>query len=322
MNKIAAKLLTMFIKDREIRKKKRKQLIEGKNSAENMKLIMVLLCKDEIDIIENWFLFHKAMGVDGFIVTDNGSSDGTREVLQKYQEKGWVLDIIDEPSDGYKQVEWCNKMIMLAKNKYKADWIISSDSDEFWYATSLNLKEDILSNKGCNLQSVYLKDYIPYEDTDNFIKSGYFVQRKLNDFAQKIYNIKSKFYCMEDWTPKVILKAKDYKLVAGGNHDAKMKNKKLCHISNIIVYHYYIRNKNHFINKVKKGGEALLKNPDKSFGSHWRNWYENYYLTNSMDKAWNELFQFDIFDNLYEGGVIVKDKSVSEFMDKFVEELS
>ena len=68
MNKQMAKLATMFIRDRDERKKRQKALIE--QSINKTKLIMVLLCKDEADILDDWFLFHKAMGVDAFIVTD------------------------------------------------------------------------------------------------------------------------------------------------------------------------------------------------------------------------------------------------------------
>ena len=47
----------------------------------NPKLIMTLLVKNEEDILEENLCFHKAMGVDGFIITD-----GTIEIIRKYQE--------------------------------------------------------------------------------------------------------------------------------------------------------------------------------------------------------------------------------------------
>lgn len=36
-------------------------------------------------------IFRKSLGVDGFIVTDNNSSDATPRILQKYKDKGWIL---------------------------------------------------------------------------------------------------------------------------------------------------------------------------------------------------------------------------------------
>ena len=71
----------------------------------NPKVFMTILAKDEVDIIEYQLRYHKHMGVDGFIVTDNNSSDGTREIFDKYKEKGWIKEIIDEKSSEYKQSE-------------------------------------------------------------------------------------------------------------------------------------------------------------------------------------------------------------------------
>jgi hypothetical protein len=43
---------------------------------------MTLLVKNEIDIIEDNIRFHAKQGVDCFAVMDNGSNDGTRELLE------------------------------------------------------------------------------------------------------------------------------------------------------------------------------------------------------------------------------------------------
>lgn len=312
-----AKLATIFIRDRDERKKRQKELIE--QSINKTKLIMVLLCKDEADILDDWFLFHKAMGVDAFIVTDNNSTDGSREILQKYKDKGWILELIDEPSTTIHQADWCNRMILTAKNKYKADWIISSDADEFWYAQSLNLKHDIVENGDCNSLSVYLKNFIPYLNSENFINEPYFIGRRLHRFEEEKYNIKSKMYSCEDLTPKVIMKASDYKMIGEGNHKARMYHKRKSHIADIVVYHYFIRNFKHFNDKVRKGGEAIKNLSNKSFGTHWRDWYENYYLTDKMQVAWNEYFLFKRFNDLCNIGVIVKDTSIADFMEQIRE---
>lgn len=254
------------------------------------------------------------MGVDGFIVTDNGSTDGTRQVLEEYRQKGWILDVIDETEEGYLQAKWCDRMIRLARKKYHADWVISSDADEFWYATSLNLKKEILSNEGCNLQAVYLTNFVPIENRKDFIDSPYFVHRVVPARLQEKYGLNGGY---SHQVPKVIMKAKDYKMVIDGNHDAEMRHRKICHVSNIVVYHYFIRNFDHFVSKVKKGGEALMKNPNKYMGMHWRIWYRDFYLTNKMDQAFKDYLQEDAFDMLCAGGVIIKDKSVSDFMHAY-----
>ena len=46
------------------------------------KLMMTLLVKNEEGMLEENLRFHKAMGVDGFIVTDKNSSDRTQEIIE------------------------------------------------------------------------------------------------------------------------------------------------------------------------------------------------------------------------------------------------
>ena len=67
------------------------------------KLIMTLLVKNEEDMLEKNLQFHKAMGVDGFIITDNNSTDCTLNIIRKYQEKGWILEYIEETGTNYQQ---------------------------------------------------------------------------------------------------------------------------------------------------------------------------------------------------------------------------
>jgi hypothetical protein len=42
-----------------------------------MRLVMTLKVRDEADILDDNLRYHRALGVDFFVVTDNGSVDGT-----------------------------------------------------------------------------------------------------------------------------------------------------------------------------------------------------------------------------------------------------
>lgn len=64
---------------------------------------MVLLVRDESDIVEKNIRFHKAMGVDCCIVMDHCSKDGTIEIIKKLQCEGLVQELIEEKSEKYEQ---------------------------------------------------------------------------------------------------------------------------------------------------------------------------------------------------------------------------
>lgn len=103
MNESMIKLASRFIpgkkKRREFKEKHLQKLhAEQAGAYKKMKLIMTLVCKDEIDIIEKHLLFHHHMGVDGYIVTDNNSTDGTRELLENTKKKASSLILLTNPA--------------------------------------------------------------------------------------------------------------------------------------------------------------------------------------------------------------------------------
>jgi len=113
------------------------------------KLIMTLLVRNEEDIVDETIKFHLNSGVDFIIATNNNSNDGTRDILLKYQALG-KLELIDEYANNFNQVKWVDRMIKIAINKYKADWIINVDADEFWYSRHGNIKLSLPDNSRVN----------------------------------------------------------------------------------------------------------------------------------------------------------------------------
>jgi hypothetical protein len=104
-----------------------------------MKLVMTLLVRDEADIIDDHITFHLAAGVDLIVAGDNGSTDGTTEILEAYATQGHLHHI--DISDPFSQVEVVTKMARMAATEFGADWVINSDADEFWWARTGSLKD-------------------------------------------------------------------------------------------------------------------------------------------------------------------------------------
>lgn len=106
-----------------------------------MKLAMVMKVKDEGDILEETLRYHAAQGVDIFIVTDNGSTDNTPEILARWEQAGRA-HVINEPSkDFYDKAHWwVTRMARLAATEHGCDWVLHCDADEFWWPVEGNLK--------------------------------------------------------------------------------------------------------------------------------------------------------------------------------------
>ena len=89
--------------------------------TKEVKLFMTLLVKNEEGMLEENLQFHKAMGVDGFIITDNNSTDSTPDIIRKYKQKGWIKEVIEEKATNYEQKDWVDRMICLLYTSDAAD---------------------------------------------------------------------------------------------------------------------------------------------------------------------------------------------------------
>jgi Glycosyl transferase family 2 len=103
-------------------------------------LALAVVVRDEADVVREHLEFHRAAGVDCVLATDHASTDGTREVLERYAHDGFVrLFHGDGPRN--RQGEWMTRMARLAATELGVDWLLCGDGDEFWWADGGSLSE-------------------------------------------------------------------------------------------------------------------------------------------------------------------------------------
>jgi hypothetical protein len=109
-----------------------------------MRIVMTLKVRDEEDILADNLRFHLAQGVDFFVVTDNGSTDATPEILSRYEDAG-LADVVREPSEDFHELgqEWVTRMARAAASDHGADWVVHGDADEFWWPLRGTLRETL-----------------------------------------------------------------------------------------------------------------------------------------------------------------------------------
>jgi glycosyl transferase family 2 len=103
-----------------------------------LSIVGTLMVRDEVDIIAAMVEHHIDQGLDQLIVTDNGSVDGTTEVLQQYADTGFV-ELHHDPVHRKQQHVLVTGMARRARIEYGADWVINADADEFWVPRDKNL---------------------------------------------------------------------------------------------------------------------------------------------------------------------------------------
>lgn len=95
-----------------------------------MRVVSITRLLDEADIIES-FVRHTATYASHLIFVDNGSRDGTLEILQQLQAEGFRLLVYQNKSVSYKEADFNTKMFKDAVDLFGADWVLCLDADEF-----------------------------------------------------------------------------------------------------------------------------------------------------------------------------------------------
>lgn len=93
----------------------------------------VAMVRDELDVIGATLDHLFSQGVDRVLVVDNGSVDGTRELLEQRSHEDERVMVGMDPVVPYFQAE---KMTWLANRAWRAgaDWVVPFDADEWWFA--------------------------------------------------------------------------------------------------------------------------------------------------------------------------------------------
>lgn len=269
------------------------------------KLIMTLLVKNEEGMLEENLLFHKSMGVDGFIVTDNNSTDGTMDIIRRYQQKGWIKEVIMETATNYEQKDWVDRMIWKAKNDYQADWVMNVDADELWCSPSGNLKNELSNTTAnvlnCRMYSVYPEEETPFWEWNRTV--GYVSEPEKYDLS--IYSI------FERQNKKVIHRTAGYLQISMGNHKVKMLPMR-SKDSDIRVYHYNIRGKRQFMEKMINGGKQLESHKGKHGGRHWRYFYA-LYKEGKLEQEYARVIGANSYQQLLQDGYIQVDNTIVDY---------
>jgi len=96
----------------------------------------IVLCfgvVDEADIVRDFLDYHLSLGIERFVATDTGSTDGTLDILAEYERSGRLhLTRLPDPTVPPEHRYWRNAAAVRARETFKASWCLFCDPDEFW----------------------------------------------------------------------------------------------------------------------------------------------------------------------------------------------
>lgn len=202
------------------------------------------MVKNEADIIEQTIRHLFDQGVDHILAADNGSSDGTYEILLELS-KILPVHVIQDRELAYYQSE---KMTWLADRVMEAgaEWIIPFDADEFWYGVSAPLSEVLRSQKGRTIELTKLYNVFP-----------------------SIEGPSLRVDPTPHWDLKVCFSRWENAVIKMGNHEVIAPGKQK--LNEVAIIHYPWRSKEQFARKLRQGAKALeATDLPEDMGYHWR----------------------------------------------------
>jgi hypothetical protein len=238
---------------------------------------MTLLVRDEADIVAANLRHHLAAGVDHVIATDNGSADGTVEILEEFARRG-VLSLRHDTDDRFDQARMTTEMAMLARDRFGADWVLSNDADEFWVGPLRRVLESSPSNL---LFCRRANRMAPAEAAWSFAAASALAVAP---------DVSARAELLRPIPPKVLVRAADLIALTQGCHNAEMRQARPVIARDILIRHFPVRGREHFRRKALAGGAAYARNRslDPRLGAHWRRWHDAV-VAGELDRIYREV---------------------------------
>jgi hypothetical protein len=210
----------------------------------------VSMVKDEADIVAAT-VGHMLTQVDRVIVADNGSTDGTRDILADLD-----VIVIDDPEVGYYQ---SRKMTALAEDAREmgAEWVVPFDADEIW-ASPFGTVGDALRDVGDDwlAAAAELHDHVP---------TG--IDPDLADPVDRIRWRRRKPIGL----PKVAARVRPGLVIEQGNHGVNYGFRPAYMPGQLTVCHFPYRSAEQFVRKARNGARAYRATDlPEDAGAHWR----------------------------------------------------
>lgn len=244
-----------------------------------MKLAMSILVRDEAELLQANLRLHASLGVDCFVVTDNGSTDATPDVLREFARDHELL-VIDEPRHDMQQDQWVERMAWAARDRLGADWILNSDADEFWLPEpGVELRSIFETDAGVLLfprrnvlptqADVAAADYA-------FHRNRWKVVRPFDnagDYQERPWRLTEIPMTFTRLGDKAACRLAGLRSIQYGNHGAE-HDAPVSRSDAVEIRHFPLRTYDEFLEKVHRHGTSLEANPalPDSIGWHVRRW--------------------------------------------------
>jgi Glycosyl transferase family 2 len=203
----------------------------------------ISMVRNEIDVLPTVLDHLEAQGVDHVLVSDNGSTDGTLELLEERAADGRLHLARDQEPAFYQAAKLT--VLAHAARRSGAEWVVPFDADELWFARDGLLGDDLRRQEADGLGA-----------------------RLFNTFPTP-----SGGWAMDPTTGlgKVAFRSHRLAVISSGNHRVDRPGPRLeGDASPLRIAHLPWRSFDQFAAKLRQGAQAYQLTTGLVGGDHWR----------------------------------------------------
>jgi hypothetical protein len=93
--------------------------------------LIVATMKDEGPFLLEWIAYHRAIGFHHFLIFTHDCSDGTHEMLQNLEQRGFVTHVNNDDWSGKSPQAAALESVMSNPTVFESDWVVHIDVDEY-----------------------------------------------------------------------------------------------------------------------------------------------------------------------------------------------
>jgi len=222
----------------------------------------VTMVRDEGDIIEGT-IRHMHAEVDGLLIADNRSIDGTRELLKVLADELPNVTVVDDLDPAYYQAAKMTALAARAAADFGAAWIVPFDADELWVAPAGRIADVLAELSGPNVVRAAIYNHfrtgLDTADPDPF-RSMVWRMAQPAELGKVAFR----------WRPGAEIHQ--------GNHGVTLPHDLYPGAPRtglLQLHHFPYRSESQFITKAANGAEAYrLTDLPPDMGAHWRSYGE------------------------------------------------
>jgi hypothetical protein len=211
----------------------------------------VTMVRDEADVIRYTVEHLLAEGVDRVLVADNGSVDGTGDLLRDMG-RDLPVTVVDDTLAAYHQSAKMTRLARCAASA-GADWVVPFDADELWFSPDGRTLAEVLRTTEYDILAAPMWNQLPAaDDVDDPNPYVRLRTRTADPLPQ----------------PKVAFRAHVWARVAPGNHTVRRLGRRKALLG---IRQVPFRTPEQIERKYRNGAEAVaVAGIPENFCYHWR----------------------------------------------------